>query len=152
MFKWLHKAAPRSGALKPRAQVSELGAPRGEGDAIKWFRKAAEKGTCWGQYNLAIRYAKGDGIPQDYAEALKWFQKGAEHNDGMSQYQLGLIYEKGLGVPVDLAASYKWYSLAASQGIRDADNACHHLQTGLTSEQIAAGQAHRFQPVPKKSA
>ena len=70
----------------------------------------------------------------------------------MSQYRLGEIYEKGLGVPVDLAAAYKWYSIAASQGIREADNARQHLQTDLTPEQIAAGQAPRFQPVPKKTA
>ena len=152
MFKWLHKSAPHRGALKPRGPVSELGVPRGDGDAIKWFRKAAEKGTSWGQYNLGLRYAQGDGIPQDYAEAMKWFQQGAEHNDGMSQYQLGKIFEKGLGVTVDLATAYKWYSLAASQGIREADNACHHLQTELTPEQIAAGHAHRLWPLPKKPA
>jgi TPR repeat protein len=148
MFKWLHKADLQSGALKPAIRVTESGVPTRESDTIKWFRKAAEKGTCWGQYNLGVRYAKGDGIPQDYGEALKWFLLGADHNDGMSQYQLGMIYEKGLGVPVDLAAAFKWYSFAASQGIREADSARQHLQTNLTPEQIAAGQAHRIHPAP----
>jgi TPR repeat protein len=150
MFKWLRQAGISSGYPKQAGRVSELAVPSGGDDAIKWFRKAAEKGTCWGQFNLASRYVRGEGVPQDYAEAIKWFQKAADQKDAMSQYCLGEMYEKGHGVPVDQAKAYKWYCAAASQGIREAENALLHLQANLTPEQIADGQAH-LPSVPKKS-
>ena len=152
MFKWLRKAGKPSGYPKEAGRVSELGVPSGGGDAIKWFRKAAEKGTSWGQLNLGIRYARGDGVPQDYAEAIKWFHKAADQKDAMSQYYLGEMHEKGLGVPVDQVKAYQWYCLAASQGIREAEDARRRLQNNLTLEQMADGQAHPIPSVPKKSA
>jgi TPR repeat protein len=151
MFKWLHKTDNPSGYSTPPGRVSELGVPPGGDDAIKWFRKAAEKGTRWGQYNLGISYIRGVGVPQDYAEAIKWFQKGADQGDAMSQYCLGGMYEKGLGIPVDQVEAYKWYWLAASQGIREAETAHYQLQQILTPEQIADGQARAISSVPKKS-
>lgn len=152
MFKWLRNAGKPSGYHKQADRVSELGVPPRCDDAIKWFRKAAEKGTSWGQFNLGIRYARGDGVPQDDAEAIKWFQKAADQKDAMSQYCLGEMYEKGLGMPVDPVKAYQWYCLAASQGIREAENARHRLQTNLTPEQMADGLAHPILSVPKKSA
>jgi TPR repeat protein len=152
MFNWLYKADKPNGHLRQAGRISELGVPTGGSDALKWFRKAAEKGSIWGQFNLGIRYAHGNEVPQDYAEARKWFEKAAEQNDAMSQFCLGEIFEKGLGVAADQAEAYKWYCLAASHGIRAADNACRRLQTNLTPEQIAAGQAHPMPPAPKKSA
>jgi len=151
MLNWFRKARNRIGYYNQPSGVSELGAPSAGDDAIKWFRKAAEKGTCWGQFNLGIRYARGDGVPQDHAEAIKWFQKAADQKDAMSQYCLGEMYEKGLGVPVDQLKAYQWYCLAASHGIREAENARHRLQPNLTPEQIADGQAHRIPNVPRQS-
>jgi hypothetical protein len=152
MFKWLRKAGKRSVYPKQAGRVAEREVPPGGDDAIKWFRKAAEKGTSWGQFNLGIRYARGDGLPQDHAEALKWFQKAAAQKHAMSQYYLGEMYEKGLGVPVDQVKAYQWYCLAASHGIPEAENARHRLQPKLTPEQIANSQAHPIPSVPKKSA
>jgi TPR repeat protein len=131
MFRWLHRSG--KGTVRPSqpGRASELGVPPGSDDAIKWFRKAAEKGTSWGQFNLGIRYARGDGVPQDYAEALKWFQKAADQKDAMSQYCLGEMYEKGLGIPVDQVKAYQWYCSAASHGIREAENTCRRLQQNL---------------------
>jgi TPR repeat protein len=41
-------------------------------EAAKWYRKAAEQGHSWGQYNLGGMYANGFGVDQDYIEAYKW--------------------------------------------------------------------------------
>jgi TPR repeat protein len=147
MFKWFRSHNPNQ-----KGHISEVVTSPGGDDPIKWIRKVAEKGTTWGQYNLAIRYVHGDGIAQDYSEAIKWFQKAADQNDAMSQYWLGEMYEKGLGVPVDQILAYKWYSMAARQGIREAETAQRHLQRSLTSEQLADGQAHPLPPAPKKAA
>jgi uncharacterized protein len=47
-------------------------------EAVKWYRKAAEQGYAWAQYNLGFMYFHGQGVPQDYAEAAKWGRKAAE--------------------------------------------------------------------------
>ena len=152
MFKWLRKVTKTPGSPSQPDRGAEREVPTGGDDAIKWFRKAAEKGTSWGQFNLGLRYARGDGVPQDYAEALMWFQLAADQKDAMSQYYLGELYEKGLGMPVDQVMAYKWYCLAASQGINEAENARQRLRRNLTPEQIADSQSPPIPPAPKKSA
>ena len=80
MFKWFRRVAHKTdpGPEPAGSPVSH--------DAVKWFRKAAEKGTRWGQFNLGVSYARGQGVLQDYSEAMKWFFKAAEQADAMSQY------------------------------------------------------------------
>ena len=110
-------------------------------DAVKWFRKAAEKGTSWGQFNLGVRYGRGQGVPQDYAEAIKWFLMAAEQNEAMSQYNLGRMYEKGLGVVADDIEAYKWFHLAAGHGIADAEKARDQLRRSLTRNRLPKASA-----------
>jgi TPR repeat protein len=145
MFKWFRRAAHQT----------DLGpgfAERPDYDhAVKWFRKAAEKGTSWGQFNLGISYGRGQGVPQDYAEAIKWFLKAAEQNEAISQYNLGRMYEKGLGVVADDVEAYKWFELAAGHGIADAEKARDQLRRRLTPEQIAEGQHRAAAFAPKKA-
>lgn len=40
------------------------------GEAVKWYRRAAEQDHVQGQNNLAVMYASGLGGEQDYEEAL----------------------------------------------------------------------------------
>ena len=42
------------------------------GAAVKWFRKAAERGYARAQNSLGFMYAKGQGVPRDHVEAYKW--------------------------------------------------------------------------------
>jgi uncharacterized protein len=132
MFSWLRKPARPPGQAALPGNVSELGVPRGCDDAVKWYRKAAEKGTCWGLLNLGIRYFRGEGVAQNYDEAIKWFHQAANQGDAMSQYYLGEMYEKGLGTAVDLQEACKWYCLAAGHGVREAETALCHLRHGQT--------------------
>src|SRR5690242_21838741 len=122
MFNWFRRNAHQSeSGAKPALSP-------GSDDALKWFRKAAEKGTSWGQYNLGLSYARGQGVPQDYGAAMEWFLKAAEQGDAMSQYSLGQMYHKGLGTAVDPAEAYKWLHLAAGHGIPQAEEAREILQ------------------------
>jgi TPR repeat protein len=61
-------------------------------EAVKWWRKAAEKGNAKAQYNLGWCYANGQGVPQNYTEAVKWWRKAAEQGDASAQYNLGVCY------------------------------------------------------------
>lgn len=85
-------------------------------EAIKWFRKAAERGDAKGQNALGVMYANGQGVPQDYDEAIKWFRKAAEQGDARGQSNLGVMYDNGQGVPQDYAEAVRWYRKAAEQG------------------------------------
>ena len=47
------------------------------GLASKWYRlfsaERAERGDAGAQYNLGVRYDKGQGVPKDYVSAHMWF-------------------------------------------------------------------------------
>jgi TPR repeat protein len=90
--------------------------------AVKWFRKAAEQGNAFAQFNLGQIYTQGKGVPQDYAEAVKWWRKAAEQGNAPAQYNLGVMYLHGQGVRQDYAQAVKWYRKAAEQGYAGAQN------------------------------
>jgi len=95
------------------------GVPENNAEAVKWYRKAAERGDADAQFALGFIYAKGLGVPQDYAEAIKWTRKAADQGQALAQYNLGVAYSNGQGVPQDYVQSYYWYSLAASRSAGD---------------------------------
>ena len=78
-----------------------------DAEAVKWFRKAAEQNYARAQYNLGLRYTKGQGVAKDDAEAVQWFRKAAEQNDAPAQAALGVRYAKGQGVAKNKAVSRK---------------------------------------------
>ncbi|WP_439631409.1 peptidoglycan-binding protein [Shinella sp.] len=49
--------------------------------AAKWFQKASELGVRDSQFNLAILYARGNGVKQDLEESYKWFAIAARDGD-----------------------------------------------------------------------
>jgi hypothetical protein len=81
-----------------------------------YFRSGAEAGEAEDQLQLAILYAKGDGVTQDYASAVTWFRAAANQGVPRAQYDLGVLYERGRGVPIDLTEAANWYMKAAQGG------------------------------------
>ena len=61
---------------------------------MKWFRKAAEQGEIYAQYNLGWMYGTGTGVPQDDDEAVKWFRKAAEQGHAEAQLRLDEMKDK----------------------------------------------------------
>ena len=110
------------------------------GQAVNWYRKAAEQGDARGQFYLGFMYAKGQGVPQDYKEAEKWFRKAAEQGNADAQLNLGFMYDNGQGVAEDETAAYMWYLLAGAKGNEIARKAIPKIEKRLTSEQRAEGQ------------
>jgi len=84
--------------------------------ALRSFRLLAEQGDAAAQFNLALMYAKGEGVPENGAEAMKWYRLAAEQGDTDAQNNLGFMYDHGEGVREDDAEAVKWYRLAANQG------------------------------------
>ena len=50
------------------------GVARDDGEAVHWFRKAAEQNEAYGQAWLGQMYAEGRGVERDLGEAERWLR------------------------------------------------------------------------------
>jgi len=91
-------------------------APVDPGQRAAYFETRAKAGEADSQMQLAVLYAKGEGVAQDYAIAATWFRAAAQQGLARAQYDLAVLYERGRGVTADMAEAVRWYSKAAQQG------------------------------------
>jgi hypothetical protein len=96
------------------------GVPKDDGEAVRWFRKAADAGDRFGMDGLGQVYANGRGVPKDDGEAVRWFQKAADAGNPSGMYHLATMYDKGAGVAKDSGKAIEWYQKAAGLGSREA--------------------------------
>ena len=85
-------------------------------EALKWYRKAAERGYFEAQFELGEMYANGKGVAKDDVEALKWYRKAAEQRYATRFNHLGAMYYDGEGAPEDAAEAVEWYRKLTEQG------------------------------------
>ena len=116
--------------------------PQNTGEAMLWWRKAADQNYLPAQNDLGVAYSDGKIVPQDSAEGVGGRAKersrekirpahfGDECPDGTkdsceftdlsdimrARFRLGLAYWYGSGVQRDYAEAVKWYRKAAEQG------------------------------------
>jgi TPR repeat protein len=88
--------------------------------SLFYLKSTAKAGVASSQTNLALKYAKGEGVAQDGKEAVKWYRKAVEQGYAEAQYNLGLMYAKGEGVTQDDKKAFNWYRKAAEQGYAEA--------------------------------
>jgi TPR repeat protein len=81
-------------------------------EAMKWYKRAAERGDAKGQTNLGTMYIEGKGIKKDYREGIKWLQIAAKQREPMSLYNLGVLND----LNKEYSEAIKWYKQAAEQG------------------------------------
>ena len=87
----------------------------------------AGAGDSIAQYEMALRYADGQGVPQNYRDAMAWFAKAATNGNDNAQWKLGLGYLKGIGVPHDERKAVVWFKRAANHGDIQAQSALSDL-------------------------
>jgi hypothetical protein len=87
----------------------------------------ADAGDSLAQYEMALRYADGEGVPQNYPDAMAWFAKAAANGNENAQWKLGLGYIEGIGVPHDERKAAVWFKLAANHGDIRAQSALSDL-------------------------
>jgi TPR repeat protein len=80
------------------------------------LQTAADKGDVKAQYELAHRYAHGDGVANDPAKAFEYMRKAAEEGYALAQTDLGTYYSRGIGVETNTVAAAEWYRKSATQG------------------------------------
>lgn len=93
------------------------GKPQNYQEAVKWYRKAADKGYAKAQYSLGLCYGDGKGVSHDDSQAVYWYRKAADQGLAWSQLTLGYHYESGRGVTQDYSQAVYWYRKAAEQGL-----------------------------------
>jgi len=88
--------------------------PKDPAERFSYYQGGAKSGDATAELELAILYAKGEGVTQDYAAAASWFRAAADQGVVRAQYDLGVLYERGRGVPVDLNEAASWYLKSAT--------------------------------------
>lgn len=104
----------------------EVVSDRKNDDFNELLIKAKDDSTA--QFQLGVKYYKGDGVEQNYEEAFKWFIKSAENGNSKAQYNLAVMYESGEGVDIDIEEARKWYKKAVDNGDKDAEEALKELE------------------------
>lgn len=93
------------------------GVSQNYGEALKWFRMAADQGYAPAQYSVGNIYFHGLGEPTDFAEGIRWWRLAAENGDPEAQDDLSYYLWLGeKGVPQNRTDSKKWLRRAAEQG------------------------------------
>lgn len=103
------------------------------GQAIRWFRKAAEQGHGTACARLAKIYETGESVKADETEAYKWYEKGHLHdeecNEGMKRIidrNIGyILYSEGVNAQNkgDLTSAFKNYKKGAEFGYAQSQKA-----------------------------
>ncbi len=137
-FGWLAgraQTSPDLEKLRARAEQSDaeaqnaLGNAYNEGqaglkqdyaEALKWYRRAAEKGFAMAQYNLGLASELGHGVPADEQQAFRHYLQAAEQGFGAAQFNVGNMYANGRGTGRDLFEANLWFKQAAEKGIVEA--------------------------------
>jgi TPR repeat protein len=91
-------------------------APSDPARRYAYFHEGAQAGEAEAELQLAIIFAKGEGVTQDYAAAATWFRAAANQGLPRAQYDMGVLTERGRGVKADLAAAADWYLKGAQAG------------------------------------
>ena len=96
-------------------------------EAVKWFRRAAERGHNRASVRLGFIYCCADWvhrkeIKQNFTEAFNWYRRAAEQGNTAAQTRVGRMYQYGQGVSHNDANAVTWYRHAAKQGDIGAQN------------------------------
>jgi putative methionine-R-sulfoxide reductase with GAF domain len=108
--------APDSVLTATREEVIQAIPEPVQGTDVNRVLNRANAGDPIAQYEMAVRYADGEGVPQNYQDAMAWFAKAAANGNEKAQWKLGLGYIKGIGVPHDEREAVMWFKRAANRG------------------------------------
>jgi TPR repeat protein len=98
-----------------------------QGTDVNRTLNKAKTGDSSAQYEMASRYANGEGVPQNFETAMSWLGKAASTGNVNAQWKLGLGYLKGIGVPHDEGQAAMWFKRAANNGDTRAQSALSDL-------------------------
>jgi hypothetical protein len=104
------------------------------------LQRLANQGDADAQWQMGVRYHKGEEVPQNDVQAALWFQLAAEHGHVTAQATLGAYYWAGRGVPVDLFKAYFWSTIAMHNGDEISKGRLEGLSLHMTRAQVVAAR------------
>jgi uncharacterized protein len=90
--------------------------PQESGEAVNWYRKAADEGAAPVQFKLASLLLEGKAGPPDYVEIRDLCEKAAKSRYSPATYCMGELYRRGLGVERNFSKAALWFTDAANLG------------------------------------
>lgn len=69
-----------------------IGVEQDYGEALQWYKTAAENGDSFSQFRLGIMYNAGSGVEADPVMAQHWLQKAARQGHDVARILLNLLY------------------------------------------------------------
>jgi localization factor PodJL len=129
--------SPAPPAVPPPPPPAEGLAP-----ALAAIFEAADAGDPDAQYELAQRYASGNGLPRSHLEAGKWYLAAAEGGHEIAGYKLAFQYFRGRGIAKskDLVQAHFWFSVSAERGVGDAAQWRAKIEQKLSKRQLAESE------------
>lgn len=83
---------------------------------LKEMIEKAEQGDVNAQWELGLKFYKGEEVKKNYTLAAHYYKLAAEQGNQYAQNNLGLLYDRGQGVDRDYNLAFHYYGLAAEQG------------------------------------
>lgn len=126
-----------------------------KGEAIKWYKKAADAGNAVGKYNIALLYYD----MFDYKSAFNNFEEAYKLGNLAAGSMVGIMYYRGLHVERDYKKAVKYLIEAADKGepfaqfhlaqcYKNSHGVPHDKQKALELLQKAAKQG--YEPAKKE--
>jgi hypothetical protein len=122
-----------------------VGMPPDAAKALKFFRRAADKGDAKAQIHMGLIHQEGRGVAKDPVLAVKYYRAAAEQGNAAAQLRLGLSRMEGNGIKKDPERAYFWFTLAASRSKgklkKLAGKFMENLAPSLASARISRAEA-----------
>jgi TPR repeat protein len=102
--------------------------------AVYWLQRAVAGGHGEAMILLAGKYERGRGVPQDLARAVALYRQAADRKIPAAWYHLGVMAADGRGLQRDLHEARRLMTLAAQDGVGDAQSQLEDLELAMARE------------------
>ena len=99
-----------------RCHENGWGRPADYAQAAQLYRRAADRGDAWAQYNLAHLLLDGNGVAQDRNAAFTLYRQVARQGHARAMNLVAVCHEQGWGTPKNAAAAMEFYRASAQAG------------------------------------
>lgn len=142
---WLESAAARGNDdakyMLGRLYYNGESWPRDFVKARAYLEAVADYENPEGMYCLGVLYGRGLGGDAALDRALECYESAAAQSYAPAQFELGNLYYEGAGgKQKDLVQAYMWLSLAADEGLPEAQERVIMLTRELELNQMGQGQ------------
>ena len=108
---------------------------RHQNNRFSQAQQAAKRGNPQAEFDLAMMYAKGEGVAKDPREAFNLFHRAARKGHVDAKYCMAVNFDKGYGVIKQKELARHWYGIAAKAGHRGAKQRLAQLDNTHRSNQ-----------------